>query len=555
MISRFLVPFLVLALAVVATWPGTGGSFVYDDVPYVVLNEAVSGSAPVLSSPLGEANQGLWRPATVWTWRAQWSGDTPATDMLTLNVWLHGLVSLLVLALGRRLGLSATASALGAMLFAVHPVHAESVAWITGRAELLAAAWLLVAWLAHLASGRCATAASLLALALACLSKENALIAPGLFLLADLCSKRRPLPWGRLALLAAVSLALFGARSLVLENSLPAQGPFLHTDLAGRTVAAMAILGKSLQLLLVPHSLRIHYHPSEFEVLGPLALGLVAAAAVAVVLLWSRRRPVALAVLLIPATLFPVLHFVPIGEPFAERFLYLPSVPFCLALGALLASWSRAEQRRRGLGASLIVAALLITGGTLATRAASKVFHDDLTLWAHAAKVAPELAMTHYNHGTFLVDAGQHLSLDAHLPGAESELRTSLEIRPHHHQAAWAHQTLGHYALGALTDDLPDPRAAAWHYRQALEQLPELIDARINLASIAIQNPELINPDEARELLLPLVMNPELDPGQRLTIENLAAQLSAAEPSPGTSPGTEPAGTSAEPGKSSPAGS
>lgn len=525
MTSRFLVPFLIASLALLATWPATSGGFVYDDLPYVVQNDAVSGSAAVLTHPLGEADQGLWRPLTVWTWRSQWSAETPAADMLTLNVWLHALVSLLVLALGRRLQLSATAAALGAALFAVHPVHAEAVAWISGRAELLAAAGVLAAWLAHLGSGRLATIAAALALALACLSKENALIAPGLFLIADLCLKRRPVPWLRLALLAGVSLALFAARSLVLDHPLPAQGPFLDTHLAGRVVAALAILGKSLQLLLLPHSLRIHYNAGEFEILGPVALGLLATAAVAVVLLWSRRRPLALAILLVPATLFPVLQIVPIGEPFAERFLYLPSVPFCLAMGALLARWSQAEFRGRGLGASMIAAALLLTAGTLVSRQASSVFHDDLTLWGHAVEEAPELALTHYNHATFLVDAGRRYSEDAALPGAEQELLTSLAIRPHHPQAGWAHQTLGHYALGALGNALPDPKAAAHHYRLALEQLPGLIEARINLAGIAVEHPELIDADEARALLLPLVMDPDLDPAQRLTIEDLATQL------------------------------
>jgi hypothetical protein len=532
MITRSLVPFLIVVLALLSSWPATDGSFVYDDVPYVVLNEAVVGDASPLTHSLGEPDQGLWRPLTVMSWRAQWSSSNPARSMLTGNVALHALVSLLVLALGRRLGFSTTAAALGAALFAVHPVHAESVAWVSGRAELLAAAGILVAWLAHLSKGHAATIVSLGALALACLSKENALIAPGLYLLADLCLKRRPLPWGRLALLAGTSLALFAARSLVLEHSLPATGPFLDTGLAGRFVVALAVLGKSIQLLLAPYSLRIHYHASEFELLEPLALGLVAAAAVAVVLLWNRKRTLSLAILLIPATLFPVSHLIPIGEPFAERFLYLPSVPFCLGLGAVLASWSEAEVARRGLGASLIVIAALITTGAVVSRQAHSVFHDDLTLWAHAVKEAPELAMTHYNHGTFLLDAGRQTSEDADLPGAEAELRASLAIRPHHHQAAWAHQTLGHFALSALGNGLPDPKAAARHYRTALDKLPALVDARINLASIAITHPEIVEPHEARELLLPLVMNPDLDPSQRLTIQELASQLPEVSPGP-----------------------
>ena len=133
MTARLLVPLFVAMLALLASWPATDGGFVYDDLPYVVLNEAVGGDAPILTSALGEDDQGLWRPVTVWSWRAQWSADEGAPAMLALNVWLHVAVSLLVLALARRLGFSSSASALGALLFAVHPVHAEAVAWITGR--------------------------------------------------------------------------------------------------------------------------------------------------------------------------------------------------------------------------------------------------------------------------------------------------------------------------------------------------------------------------------------------------------------------------------------
>lgn len=529
---------LLVLLALVASWPATRGSFVYDDLPYVQQNPVVHGDAPLLSTPLGSADQGLWRPFTVWTWRLQWAPPYTAGPFLLVNVLLHGLATLLLWLLGRRLGLSSVASALAAALFAVHPVHAEAIAWVTGRAELLGTVFVLAGWILHRrGGGPAALVGALVCVALGGLSKENALIAPGLYLLADLALPRRrpggqvsPIPWARLALLAATSAAVFAARLGALEQALPGHGPFHDSSLASRLVVALAVLARSLQLLAWPADLRIHYQGDEFLQLDALGLALPALLLTAVLLLWRRQRRIAVALALIPASLFPVLHLLPIGEPFAERFLYLPSAPFCLAVGAALAAWSRVELAGRGLGASLAASVLLLVLAIPASRDAVAVFADDLSLWAHARQRAPDLAAVPYNHATFLQDAGRHLTLDRDLPGAADELRASLALAPSHPQAAWAHQTLGHYALGALGSGRPDPAAAARHYRRALALQPGLVDARINLAGLALSAPELIDAGEALTVLQPLLDADQLDTSRLLAAQQLAHELAALLP-------------------------
>jgi hypothetical protein len=69
---------------------------------------------------------------------------------------VHAGVSLLLLLLGLRLGLGTPGSLAAALRFAAHPVHAEAVAWVSGRSELLAAGCVLAAWLAHLSQRRAA---------------------------------------------------------------------------------------------------------------------------------------------------------------------------------------------------------------------------------------------------------------------------------------------------------------------------------------------------------------------------------------------------------------
>ena len=139
---------LVALAAVLATSGARQGSFVYDDEYYLLQNPSVSGDASPWTAQLGEESQALWRPLTVATWRWQWpeSGPASARPFLTANVGLHALASLLLMLLARRFGFGLVPAALAGLLFAVHPVHAEAVAWISGRSELLACVFMLAAW-------------------------------------------------------------------------------------------------------------------------------------------------------------------------------------------------------------------------------------------------------------------------------------------------------------------------------------------------------------------------------------------------------------------------
>ncbi|RKY19716.1 MAG: hypothetical protein DRQ55_10025 [Planctomycetota bacterium] len=530
-----LAPALVLACALLANWPALQGSFVYDDRAYVVENPVVQGAAPLWGSALGHAEQALWRPLTVASWRAQWHPGVSAEPFLLLNLILHAATALLVLRLGRRLGLSPWAAAVGAALFAVHPAHAEAIAWVTGRSELLATLLVCAAWWAHLSANRTAAWLALPLLALACASKENAFVAPALIGLGQLLSGRRgqpPSPGSRprLAALFAVSGGMFLLRASVLPEALPAEGPYHQTPLAGRAGVALNVVGQAVKLLLAPSPLRIHY--DRHELLGAQPTLLIATAALAMValLLWRRQRMLACLLLGVPVALAPVLHLLPMGEPFAERFLYLPSVPFCLAAGGLLTLLGRREPRGPGLAVVLTGAALL--AGLLASRQAVAVFRDDLSLWAHAARVAPDLAVVRFNHATFLERAGRFLSEDELRPGVADELRASLRLHPDHRYAAFAHQTLGHLALGALGTDLPDAVEASRHYHLALEKDPSLVDARLDLAGIALSRPDVVPLLEAQALAATLLAEPKLEPERRMAASQLLLELSAAPAAP-----------------------
>src|SRR5262245_12176897 len=205
--SRALPILLVVLAAVLAVAPALDGRFIYDDQYYLVENPAVRGESSPWTTPLGSPAQALWRPLTVATFALQWNGPEAAGPLRAVNVALHALTAVLLLLLARRLGLPGEAAVLAALLFAVHPVHAEAVAWVSGRAELLAAALVLASWLSYLAPGGLAAATCAACFGAALLCKENALVAPLLFAAGDVLILRRPVARGRLAALAVVAAA------------------------------------------------------------------------------------------------------------------------------------------------------------------------------------------------------------------------------------------------------------------------------------------------------------------------------------------------------------
>jgi hypothetical protein len=205
---------------------------------------------------------------------------------------------------------------------------------------------------------------------------------------------------------------------------------------------------------------------------------------------------------------------------------------FCLALGATVQGLARLETRHgRGPGASIAIAVLLVALATPASRAAVTVLSDDLSLWTHAARVSPLDAHSRYNHGYYLHEAGRFVTEDSTRPGSREELRVSLRLEPQHRYAAFAHQMLGNYAIGAVGGFTPDAELAAGHFREAIEQLPSLVDAHLNLAVLAVAAPSIVGRTEAQASLALVLSQPDLEPDQRAVAEELLAQLSA-DPTP-----------------------
>jgi tetratricopeptide (TPR) repeat protein len=269
-----------------------------------------------------------------------------------VNVALHAGASVLVYALASR-WLSFGGAAIAALLFAVHPLHVEAVANIVGRAELLAACGVLAALLLH--TRRSAWAP--VAFAIALLSKEHAIVTPGLAILLDLgapggtaagARSVRRFAWPLYAAYAAVAVAwMLVLAWLFRDSAFAAVEVFWQTmDAPTRWLTMLGVVTVWVRLWFFPFALSADYSPqvtlawpanAASATVGVLMLALAGVLGVAA---WRRRsRCVAMAVAWLAIATLPVANIlVPTGVIVAERTLYLSSVGAVLLCGAA-AEW------------------------------------------------------------------------------------------------------------------------------------------------------------------------------------------------------------------------
>ncbi|HKQ59722.1 MAG TPA: DUF1736 domain-containing protein, partial [Candidatus Polarisedimenticolaceae bacterium] len=349
-----------MAAAVYANSLANG--FALDDLPLVRDNPEIrrlSGATLAAARPYwpqGEGS-GLYRPLVIASYALNYAvtGAGPA-GFHAVNVLLHAAASVLAWFALRRVGVHYGTALGGALLFAVHPVHAEAVANVVGRAEILAAIGVLSAWLLHRRDRLVAAAACYLA---ALLSKETALLAPLLFVLDDRLRGERPgTRWPKYAPYAAALLVALGLRLVVLggwrgaEDVAFLDNPTAFGPAPARIATALWVQARYAGLWLWPRPLSSDYsYDAVPSVASPgdvrLWIGLALATAAGIALWRGVRRTPPLALGAATWILFalPSSNLVfPAGTLMAERLTYLPSLGAAL-LTAHAVAGARAAKR------------------------------------------------------------------------------------------------------------------------------------------------------------------------------------------------------------------
>lgn len=422
---------LVAALAAGCYLNVLDGPFLYDDLKDVANNPILverGRLAEVFTTSFLHQGleRGLYRPiAGLSYWVDQrLFGPEPFWFHLENLLW-HAAASLVLLALLRRLWPGEPVAALlGAFLFAAHPVHTEAVSWISGRSEVLATFWGLVAFLAHRLADREGSAGAALFRAAALASwlvavgaKEMAATVPLLLLLTD-ALLGSPRDWARPARLAARygpyaagAAAYLALRWKVLGGLGPvgAHQYFHGAPLSVRGPTMLKVAAAYVGRLLLPVNLNAAWTVTHAKGMADGPLPLLAAALLAGLLLlgWALREkapPVAWGIFWTALALLPVSNLLPVGELGAERFLYWPSVGACGALGWAVAP--RGEGARpRALSAALAGAVLVLFAANTVDR--NRDWSNPLALWSKTVSQSPDSVNARMNLGKALFQAGR----------------------------------------------------------------------------------------------------------------------------------------------------
>ncbi len=498
------------------------GGFVYDDRHIIVENPLVRGK-PSLKAILASSywqrgasspQDGLYRPLAIWSYALNWrlGGGNPFYFHLA-NVILHGVVTLLLYLTMGLLGVSPQAAGLGALTFAVLPIHVEAVSWAVGRAEILAAAFALAAWLLlHQQKSTAKIIAGLSCYGAALLSKESAAAFPAALVLGEIF--RHP---GSIAELAGKRLmtwlSVFGVlalylawRDAVLGSVFFAETPYFSTQsrlVIGLTMAKFLWRGWLWPMASGLGLCADHSRPGFADAAATELAAWAAAFAVAGIIAWavhafkSRRSATAFSILLFFCLAAPLLNILmPMEILGAERIMYIPSIAFCVFVAA---AWDGAHRRgwtARSWLKGMMGACLL--GWSSITMARNRVWRDNESLSKSMAACAPDNLKTLACRGVVSARAGRHAE-------ARDLFGKILKMRPgfapavydigksYYEEGDWANaklwfQKLGNPAdmdalcfLGLIAEREGRPRDAMDNYARVLERNPAHLEARRNL--------------------------------------------------------------------------
>lgn len=467
----------------------------------------------------------------------------------TVNLLLHGASVVLLCQILRRQLNNDWAAGAGALLFALHPVQVEAVAWVTGLKDVLSGLFSLLAlrhYLSYAAPGHNGLAGrtahygwAALFFGAAMLSKPSAVAIP--FVVAVLSHfllrrKARQLifelgPW----LLFALSVVV------ITKISQPETKTNFIPALWQRFLVAGDAISFYLGKLVLPLSLAPGYGRSPEHVLAHgwvYGTGLLPYL-LAILLIWKYRQPWALAAAgIFTAAILPVLGFIPFEfqswSTVADRYLYMAMLGPALAL-----AWGVARCQKIRIGLGLGVGVWLVLMGV---KSAFQVRHwqDSITFNSYAVEVNPQNSAAYNNLGIALKEANRPAEATAAFQRAmnlDPKLIRSYNNQRQHAGSASMSQSYykkqietdpsnaeAYFNLGDISRDNSNMMEALSYYQKGLELKPDFAVGFANLGLIYVA---LNNTEKAIAAYLKAI---EIDPGFAEVYSNLGSIYEEKEP-------------------------
>ncbi|HET6248774.1 MAG TPA: tetratricopeptide repeat protein [Tepidisphaeraceae bacterium] len=441
------------------------------------------------------------------------------------NILVHVMAVLLAYAILRRLVGKKWPAAAGALLFALHPLQVEPVAWVTGMKDVLCGALSLAALWQYIAFAQARAniieckhprwhyAASLLLFILAVLAKPSAVTVPALAWVIDVLLIGKSWKKATVTLLPMFALAAVAVGLSIKFQTVIAPADGGHVLL--RPLIAADTLAFYLYKLIFPVWLGVHYHRAPLVVIqhGWLYFTWIAPTAVLVAaLIFRRRLPWLLAALgIFVAAVLPVSGIVPFSfqqyATVADRYVYVamlgPALVLAAGIAALLARVGENENRRR-----ILVIVLTVAIGVLGIRSFAQAFvwHDNKTLFANALVVNPNSALAYnYLAGEMAepVPGESPGEMATRMQRARDLAERAVELSPNSPD--------GYLTLGSIYHKTGDLGDAIKAFSKAAELAPMKAEALNSYGGALAESGKAANYPEAEKLLRrAIAINPRL---------------------------------------------
>lgn len=465
--------FICIVLAFILFGNGILGQFVYDDDWVINKNPIVSNFSNifnqfVLPYHYLQPETGLYRPLTLISFSFNYIFGNGPTGFHVINILLHALCAFLIFNLIFKIFNSKRLSYLTAILFLFLPIHVETVTFISGRADILAFLFSLLAfWFLVEKKYWLSSAMFLLAL----FSKESALAVIPIMVFWIWFYERdniknlvKKLTYYMPSLGIYALLRYITLKNFFLSNDADLiYNPLKFTDWLSRFYTALKVMTVYLEKTFWPVNLSADYSFNQIPVIhSPLnfqvILGLIILTCLVYVIFWNRTKSgiVALGSIIFLSSYFIISNFIfSIGTIMAERTFYFPS--FGAALIAVFGVENLIGWRFKKIWLGLFGLVMVVYGVIIMNR--NPVWHDRLTLYTDMVKTAPQSVHAKTNLGVYYIqnnhwDEGKKLILETyavdpeHLPildslgiiaehekrypDAETFYLRALNIRPHY---------------------------------------------------------------------------------------------------------------------------
>jgi len=508
--ARRLLPILIGIASFVAFIPSLAGQFLtWDDDVNLVTNEHFRGLHwPQVKWAFSNVRMGHYIPITWLSFSANYAaGAMNPWGYHLLNLGLHAANGIVFYVVGRRLIAAARdggrqdgrlqppvvwGAAVAALIFALHPLRVESVAWLTERRDVLSGFFFLTAVLAYLASvertgwpRRLWLPASLVLFAVGLLSKASIVPLPAVLVLLDAYPLRRgPLTWRHLVREKAGYWVL-GAAGAV--------GALIALRMSGLRITSYGLYGPSARACMVAYSLWFYpaawawpvrlsplyelppkVDPLAWRFAGPV-VGLLVVTLILVLL--RKRFPGGLAAWAYSAMMvLPTSGVVHAGFQLAhDRYSYLSGLGFALVAGGAVA-WvlgaAHARRVSRPVAAAVLAAAgLLIAALGVGTWQQARLWHDSDTLWRWGLEADPRCAVCANNLAALLLNVPGRTG--PQMAEAEALARRALTINPLYDSS--------YNTLGAILAERHDDAGAEAAFRHAMRLAPDRVPPLVNL--------------------------------------------------------------------------